>query len=111
MHPFLIAAISFSVICSSAFAQTQSMSPPTAADRAAATQRETNDLEKARADDAARHDDLRTQAPENGNAETPAPAPSQSLESPEQEHPSWYREPNSYKPCPNDQCPSPPSQK
>jgi hypothetical protein len=111
MRLMLIAAMSFSVICSSAFAQTQSASPPTDADRAGAAQRETNDLEKARADDAARHGDLRMQAPENGNAETPAPAPSQSLESPEQEHPNWYREDNSYRPCPNDQCPPPPPQK
>ena len=111
MRPFLIAAISLSVVCSSAFAQEQSASPPTAADRESAAQRETNDLEKARADDAAQHGDLRMQAPESGNAEAPAPAQSQSLERTEQEHPNWYREDNSYKPCPNDQCPPPPPQK
>jgi hypothetical protein len=80
------------------------------ADRAAAAQRETNDLEKARADDALRHSNLRMQARENDQIETPTPAQSPVLEKTEQEHPNWYREPNSYRPCPNNRCPSPPPQ-
>ena len=107
--PLLIAAMSLSLIGSSAFAQTQTASPPTAADRAAAAQRETTDLEKARADDAARHSNLRMQAQDNEQMEA-APASSPTLEKTEQEHHNWYREPNSYRPCPNNQCPSPPPQ-
>jgi hypothetical protein len=107
MRPLLIAAMSLSIMSSSAFAQTQTAAPPSSADRAAAAQRETNDLEKARADDALRHSHLRMQAPENDQIETPTPAQSPVLEKTEREHPNWYREPNSYRPCPNNRCPSP----
>jgi hypothetical protein len=110
MRPLMIAAMSLSIMSSSAFAQTQTAVPPTSADRAAAAQRETNDLEKARADDALRHSNLRMQARENDQIETPTPAQSPVLEKTEQEHPNWYREPNSYRPCPNNRCPSPPPQ-
>jgi hypothetical protein len=103
----LVAAVSLSILGSSAFGQTQTASPPTAEDRAAAAQRETGDLEKARADDALRHSDLRMQVQGNDQGETPAPPQSPSLESTEENHPNWFNEPNTYKPCPENQCPSP----
>jgi hypothetical protein len=79
--------MSLSIMSSSAFSQTQTAAPPSSAVRAAAAQRETNDLEKARADDALRHSHLRMQAPENDQIETPTPAQSPVLEKTEREHP------------------------
>jgi hypothetical protein len=115
MRFLIVTAISMSMVIPGAFAQSNS-SAATPSDRAAAARRETSDLEKARLIEQLRHSNLRMQAQTkeleelSQQLEAPAPAQTPSLQSTEQQHPEWFRERNTYKPCPWNMCPSPPPQ-
>jgi hypothetical protein len=115
MRLLIIAAISLSTLISGAFAQSESPTV-TPSDRAAVAKRETRDLEKARLIDALRNSTLRMQAQSQEleklgqQIETPGPGQTPTLESTEQQHPEWFSETNTYKPCPWNICPSPPPQ-
>jgi hypothetical protein len=112
MRLLIVTAISMSILIPDAFAQSNSSSV-TSSERAAAAKRETQDLEKARLIEQLRHSNLRMRAQSEeleklGQQAETAPARTPTLQSTEQQHPEWFRETNTYKPCPWNMCPSPP---
>lgn len=121
MRLLIVTAISMLILIPGAFAQGSSSSPTSnQSDRAAAAKRNLADLERARLLDALRNSTLRMQAQsqelEKLVQQTEPPAaeqsmqPEHSIQDVERQHPEWFEEPNAYKPCPWNRCPSPPPQ-
>ena len=114
MRLLIVTAISMSMLIPGAFAQSNSSSPtPNQRDRTAEARRNVDDLEKARLLEALRHSTLRMQAQAQEleklgqQVETPATEHPITLQSTEKQHPEWFRETNTYRPCPWNMCPSP----
>jgi hypothetical protein len=117
MRLLVVAAISMSMLMliPGAFAQSNSSSPRSNQhDRAVEAKRNIADLEKARLLNALRDSTYRLQAQSqeldklNQQLETPGPKPSIAQQDVEHQHPEWYKESNTYRPCPWNMCPSPP---
>jgi hypothetical protein len=114
MRLLVVTAISMSMLIPGAFAQSNSSSPTSnQRDRAVEAKRNVADLEKARLLNALRDSTYRLQAQSqeleklNQQLETPGPKPSIAQQDVEHQHPEWYKESNTYRPCPWNMCPAP----
>jgi hypothetical protein len=114
MRLLIVAAISMSMLIPGAFAQSNSSSPaPSQSDRVAEAKRNVADLEKARLLNALQNSTLRMQAQSqelkklDQQLDTPASDHSVTQQDVEHQHPEWFKEPNAYRPCPWNMCPSP----
>ena len=115
MRSLIVIAISISLLIPNAFAQSNPTAPTSnQRDRTAEAKRNLADLEKARLLNTLRRSTLRMQAQSqeleklDQQLETPAPQRSITQQDVERQHPEWFRELNTYKPCPWNMCPTPP---